>query len=663
MSSRALTRSNRLAILAASFAVGVFGVGLAPSADGDVFWHLAAGREMAATGSLLRADPFSVSAAGRPWIDVHWLFEVLIHAVYSWSGLLGLVLVKCALTAGSALLLFEVVRRRAGSRALLPFALTFLLSLFAARHLLLLRPVIGTLALLAAFVAVLELSRRSRSERWLLLLLPLQIIWSNLQGLSALGPAVVLCYGGGSALAAFSRSRLGVHFRPEAESERGESRRALVLGATLLGCVAASFVTPYGLAAVELPFRLLARLAPEASNVFSANVVENAPPLSLEREGSGEFWHLRIFLALALFAFAARPRRLVLSHCLLLTVFGALALIASRNVLLLYWVMTPFVVEQLMPKLRRLSAALPARGRVFARASSAVAFIGLVGLVGTAAAEEPSLGAPAPFRVPARSAEILARTTGDATVFAADHYGGYLIWKLHPRYRPYIDTRLILRTAEEYSEFLAVIDHPERFDAFERRHGFGYVVLPTAYPDRYLGLIAHLYASDRFRLVHTDGSEVLFARRGSNAEPSIDLASPRQTDVILAELDARFGGSPEVLASAQRKLATLAMAVGELDQAERVLRQTKSPESEALLARCRLARGDYAGASAIAESVLRSDPDDVPALNVLALAALSRGEADSAATALGRALKNAPFDVEARGILKQLEDHHHVDPR
>jgi tetratricopeptide (TPR) repeat protein len=655
------TRSTRHAVLAALFGVGAFGVGLAPSADGDVFWHLAAGREMVATRSLLYADPFSVSAAGRPWVDVHWLFEVAVHAVHSWAGLLGLVLVKCALTAGSALLLFEVVRRRAGSRALLPFAVTFLAALFAARHLLLLRPVIGTLAMLAAFVTVLELSRRSRSLRWLLLLPPLQVIWSNLQGLSALGPAVVLCYAAGSTFAALGRARVGLRLRLEAESESEEPRRARLLGAVLLACVTASFVTPYGFAAVELPFRLLARLSPEAQNVFSANVVENAPPLALARAESGEFWHLRVFLAIAIFAFVARPRRLVLSHCLLVTLFGALAIMASRNVLLLYWVATPIVVEQLMPKLRRLTLALPRRGVVLARSMGAAVLLGLLGLVGTAFAREPSLNVPTPFRVPARSAELLSQSTDDAPVFAADHYGGYLIWKLHPRHRPYIDTRLILRTADEFSEFLDVVDHPERFDAFEKRHAFGYVVLPTAYPDRYLGLIAHLYASDRWRLVDTDGSEVLFAKRRSNGEPAVDLAAPGRTDAILAELEARFGRSPELLASARLHLASLHMSVGELDQAERVLNGTNSPESEALLARCQLARGDYPKASALAARVLRSEPDHVRALNVLSLAALARGESHSAATLLGRALRADPFDPEARGILKQLEDQHDTD--
>jgi hypothetical protein len=656
-----LSRKARTAALAAVFALGAFGVGLAPSADGDIFWHLAAGREMVATRAFIHENPFAVSGAGRPWIDVHWLFELAVYGVHSVVGLAGLVLAKCALIAGSALLLFELVRRRAGERALLPFAVTFLTALFFARHLLLLRPVIGTLAMLSVFVTVLELSRGAGRERWLLALPPLQIVWANLQGLSALGPALVLCYAAGAALAPFGRARAGLPLLGETDAAGGEARRARFLGATLLACGGAMLVTPYGLDAVALPFRLLARLTPGAENVFSTHVVENAPPLALDRKESGDFWHLRFYLAFALVAFAVRPRRLRLSQGLLVAVFTALAVLAARNVLLLYWVATPVLVENLMPKLRRLGQMLgPRRGLVLGRVAGAAALVGVLGFVGTAFAREASLDAPTPFRLPTRSAETLEKAPA-GTIFSADHYGGYLIWKLHPEHRPYIDTRLILRTPEEFSEFLDVVDHPERFDAFERRHGFEYVLLPTAYPARYLGLVARLYASDRWRLLDTDGAEVLFARRRSNGEPSLDLGASVRTDAITADLDGRFASSPELLAAARTQLAALDMAVGELDQAERVLGGTTSPEADALLARCRLARGDYAAAAAIADRLLESTPDDVQTLNVSALAALARGEPRAAADALGRALRHDPFDPEARKILSQLEDPSHVE--
>src|SRR3954463_3102007 len=77
--------------------VAVVAAGLTPVADGDIFWHLAAGRRMVETGPFLRPDPFSLSAAGRPWIDVHWLFQLGTYAVHALGGLRALVVGKSPL--------------------------------------------------------------------------------------------------------------------------------------------------------------------------------------------------------------------------------------------------------------------------------------------------------------------------------------------------------------------------------------------------------------------------------------------------------------------------------------------------------------------------------------------------------------------------------------
>ena len=95
--------------------LGAASTGLQPSADGDIWWHLAAGREMVSQGRLLFSDPFSVSAQGRPWIDVHWLFQLAVYAINQWLGLRGLVLAKCALLGLGATLLYFSLEARRGS--------------------------------------------------------------------------------------------------------------------------------------------------------------------------------------------------------------------------------------------------------------------------------------------------------------------------------------------------------------------------------------------------------------------------------------------------------------------------------------------------------------------------------------------------------------------
>jgi hypothetical protein len=75
---------------------------LTPIADGDIFWHLAAGREMVHRRAWLRTDPFTLSAHGRPWVDVHWLFQLLVYGIHASRGLAGVVIAKALVVAARA---------------------------------------------------------------------------------------------------------------------------------------------------------------------------------------------------------------------------------------------------------------------------------------------------------------------------------------------------------------------------------------------------------------------------------------------------------------------------------------------------------------------------------------------------------------------------------
>jgi hypothetical protein len=641
-------------------AVGGFVVGLAPLADGDLWWHLAAGREMVRTHAFLMRDPFSAGAAGRPWVDVHWLFQLAVYGVHALGGLRAIVLVKCLAVSAGALVLGAAVARAAGTRALVLFAPAFVAALFAARALLLPRPVVATLLFLAIDFALLEAFRRDGRLAWLAPLPLLQVVWANMQALSVLGPFLVATY----ALATIAWRMFGARrwfpFGSEVGVgvDPGRSSRALV--AALALCAAACFATPYGARALALPFGLLGRFWPGAGNVYGANVAENVPPWAAERMSPGQFGHVGPYLALVAACLAAAPR-LVLSRLVVVVALAALALAGNRNVLLLYWLATPIAVISVAPSLRRLHVSLLRRRapRIAARWALRAALAAVLVVASGAATRETSLAAPAPWRAPVRSAEIIAARGGTGTIFAADRFGGYLIWQLGPEHRPFMDTRLVLRTAREFQDYLAVVDDPRLFDGWERDKAFAYVLLPVAYPDRYLPLIAHLYGSDRWQLVFTDGAETLFARRAVSPDDTVNdawnLRSPAVVDHISADLARRFRGEPRLHEAARASLATLLLAVGAPGEAERALDGLTTTRAEALRARCRLASGDLDGAERIARATLEREPSDVASIDVLAVIAARRSESDRARELLRRALDINPYDVEAGDLLARSE--------
>jgi hypothetical protein len=652
---RAARGNARRATLPVLLFVGAAIAGLTPVADGDIYWHLAAGREIMRGHAWLYSDPFSVSAAGRPWIDVHWLFQLAVYALHCAGGLWALLGAKCLLIGLGAVLLYAAVERRA--RPL--FVASCLAALFAARHLLLMRPVIVSLVLLACFFLQLERFRRSGRIAALAPLPAVQVLWSNCQGLSALGPALVLAY----ALAAWSWLWLGQRtwfaFAPETAPALPARAHARALAGLLALCVGASLVTPYGLSGFTLPANLLARLVPATGNPYE-QVAENVPPFALDRTIASQFWHVKWFIGWLALSYAL-SRRVVLSHLLLVLGFGALALMSNRNVLLFYWVASPIAASQLMPAARRaLFAWRRYRAPRIARFVSRAGLTGLLALMITAAAREPNLGEPVPFRFPTASAPRIAQHPGQGAIFCADQQGGYLIWALYPRWKPYLDTRLGLRTAAQFSEYLALADSPERFGQFARQHGFSYAVLPVGYPDRYLGLISYLYRHPDWRLIFTDGAEVLFAHR-ELAPSGWNLAESKTTDRVLADMHRRYTASPRLHDAALVQFAMLDVAVSEFAQAQRVLSHSRSPAGLALRARTWLAAGDMDPALELGEQRASVVKDDVRNLVLMALIYGHRGRLQSSLDYLRQALAIDPLDGEALALLATIEEQQH-DP-
>jgi len=624
-------RLTRRPLVFGLVAVGTVLVALGPIADGDIYWHLAAGAEMWRRRALLGTDPFTLSAAGRAWVDVHWLFQLAVALVHRLAGFVGLAVAKALVVAGGAVVATRAAERGGGPVARDTCAVALVGLLFLARHLVPIRPIVVTLLFIALHLNALEAWRSgSSARRWLWPLPFLQAVWVNCQGLAPIGPALIASYFVGESI----RSRRAV--RP----------LLLVLGLSVL----ASLATPYGLASVRLPAHLLARIGPSADNVFSTAIAENIPPFVLERtspEMAGSFKWVLIGLGAALAI--VRPR-LHPAHALVLLGFAGLALMANRNVVLFYWIAAPLGAIAIAPRAAERLSSLRRPAWLGLRGLLGAALCAEGALAAVALAREAPVGVPTPFHFPTEAARLLAAMDARGPVFAADQHGGFLAFAV-PALRPYIDTRLILHTAGEYRDYLALLDDPARFDALDAARGFQYVVLTTAYPDRALGLVAHLAESPGWRLVFTDGYEALFARQGK----AVPLADRATVDGIAAALDHRFGARPEQRTAARLDLARLLIVVGQPAQAQRILEALGSRAAAQLRARGYLAGGDLAAAEGLARVLLLQDPDDTRSLTLMAEIALGRGVSAEGRRWLEEALRRDPYDAEARSVLARLD--------
>ena len=616
-----------------------------PLMDTDIWWHLAAGRLMVKEHRLLFADPFAADSFGSPWVDVHWLFQVLVLLLHRLGGIVAIVVAKVVLIGLGVGLGVRALCARLARPLWLPAAATVVGMLYPARHLMLARPTVFTLVAITLMLLIVQRVRRDGRLRWALLLIPVQVFWANVQGLYLLGPVLLACFVVGDSVAAL--------FAPRVPSLQPAPPRRVRLGLAVLVpvLVLASAATPYGLQGLRLPFLLFDRIDAVANQVFSRQVSENVAPWLLERTSPGVLSAFKWLAALTFLSFLP-ARRLALERLCLATVFFGLALMANRNVLLFLWVAGPIVVENL---------AAWARVRWLRRLLVVGASIGLLAIIFVRAREargEPGIGELAPFRVPEQAVDrFLSDRLPAGPIFCSDRYGGYLSWRLYPNGRPMMDGRLVLRSAQQYAEHLALGEHPENFDAYRRRYGIRTVILPTAYPDGFLPLVAWLYRQPSWRLLYTDGTQTLFVHDedGEWSGRGLDLTAPQTVSEIRRELETRYGSWPLVHNQARLHLARLLAEIGATGPADELLALLPGTTAAALRARVAYRAGDAERAEQMAKALLARHPDEIESLCLLALLSHERGEQQAALALVKRALEVDPFHPLARQILDQVQ--------
>ena len=79
----------------------------------DYWWHLRPGALIAETGSVPKLDPYTFTMAGARWIDIHWLFQLGLHAIHALAGHAGVVGAKLVLVVALVALLATIGGRRA----------------------------------------------------------------------------------------------------------------------------------------------------------------------------------------------------------------------------------------------------------------------------------------------------------------------------------------------------------------------------------------------------------------------------------------------------------------------------------------------------------------------------------------------------------------------
>lgn len=425
---------------------------LAPLREGDLGWHVRLGEAMVTERAIPQLDRWSVGGAGQPFNAAHsWLGDVVLYLVWRYGGLAGLVLLQALMGCVTVALLLHGVAREVAPPYAAPLTLLGFLVLYPFSTA---RPQMFSFTAFALLGWLLERWQTTRTERYVRALPLLMAVWVNVHGAWSMGALLLALTVGEAALAAARR--------------QGRWGEALTLGRYAALSAAATLLNPQGLGA----YRYL--LVMGTSPISQQFVSEWQPP-TLAQRFTWPFW---LLLALSVALAVARPRRW--TGALRVVVFAALALRYVR--------MLPFAALALVPWVAlRLRVAWPAARRFAAAeaypwATRALLATLAVGCVVAVPWVRMALGATAlplldPF-FPEEAVTVLAQVApAGAGLFTLPEWGGYVIWRLYPQVRPFVDGRVEVAPVAVWEDYLTVAQAQPGWEVVLARYDLRWLLL------------------------------------------------------------------------------------------------------------------------------------------------------------------------------------------
>jgi len=480
--------------------------------DADTGWHIRNGQHIVSTLSVPHSDDFSYSMNGKPWFAWEWLYDVGIGLLAARLGLNGVTLFTAAVIGFTLAFLFRSLVRESGD---LPIAalLTVLAALAAQVHMLARPHVVGWLLTL---VWVRLLYRFQGGRTAALWWLPgLMLVWVNVHGSFVLGLVLLALFAAGN----FWTYLASVDVKQKRDSCAALSR----LGIAGVLCALATFVTPYGYKLHRHVYQYL------SNRYFMDHIMEFAAP----KFHGGAERYFEVLLALSFLAAVLAARKLRAVDVLLISFAAYTGLFAIRNIPVSSMLIAMAIAPALSAAIHtaRQSSDLPGWiQRACARAQETGARLKNVeeqlrGHVLPAVLLVASLGVAlnggrlfktsvlaAHFdqrKFPVAAAEFVAARHIHDHMFSTDRWSGYLIYRLYPQNRLFIDDRHDFYGEAFVKDYLKALGADLGWREVLDKNRITTVLIP---PDAPLANV--LKETSDWKVAYDDGVAVVFVRAG-----------------------------------------------------------------------------------------------------------------------------------------------------
>ena len=499
----------------------------------DLWWQLRTGEYILENKTVPDVDVFSYTYEGKPWLNVKWGFEVVQATVVKYFGPAFLPIPQIGANILLLLTIIVLFRQFSFSKNLSRFAkhIALLLLLIGLSYRMNGRPELSTYLFTSVYLLIFTGNFYGK-KTWIYALIPLQMLWANLHEAYGVGMVMMAIY--------LAANWYEFYFKAQKTAVLKEERNRNTL--VILIAMLSVMIHPSGSRMLFHPYEIFTQLS---ENQFTAEILGAS---------SKAYWQMPayvslLFIILSTIALFGFPRKKGLSqiktvlqnipifYVLLLLAFFYLSLKSYRNIPFLLIVASPLVALQISLWTKKFSEK---SSLIVAFALVAMFYLSIVSNTFYKAflpAEVYGLGIN-PAKNPVGAAQFIAENNINGNGFT-DYLGSsYLLWKLQPAFKTFVDLRdLDVFAAEDIEIAITCSTNPQRKTADGRKiwqlvdgiYNFNYVaVLNNA---AFVNIHRYLYFGNDFTLVYADELASIYLKNTPMNKPLIDKYGSAKTEI------------------------------------------------------------------------------------------------------------------------------------
>ena len=276
--------------------------------NADIGFHLRGGQWILQNLSFPGKDVFTYTVNTHDYIDMQWLYQVIIYLVQTVSGYIGMTIFNVILILAAFYFFYRIMQLREIPLSLI--VVTGLLVLLAIHIRFSYRPELMTWIGVMLTIFILEAYYYNGKKN--LYFLPIvMVVWVNMHGLFMIGLFVMFSY------------FISIWIR--------DKKPDLYLLKWFGIAIVATLVNPYFITGATYPFYLLTRL--DESNIFAQNILELQSSFGLGE--TGYLFEMRLYYwasAIGAILFLSTYRKRKVHEFLIMVAFFYISYTAIRNI-------------------------------------------------------------------------------------------------------------------------------------------------------------------------------------------------------------------------------------------------------------------------------------------------------------------------------------------